>query len=131
MKQIAILLFVFLFCSALMAETSGSICVFPNPSEPPARISPGGDYNPATLMVKVDKKEALHWPHKNRLLIDGLDVSVRHRMVLYSDNKLIQSFWFRFSEYKTNHLRVSFDGYQGVQLGSMKATQSCAVKEKQ
>jgi hypothetical protein len=130
MKLNAILLIVLSIGPSLIAETTGSVCVLPNPSESPTRISPGGEYNPATLMVKIDKKEALHWPHHDGLVIDGLNIGVRHRMVLYSDNKPIQSFWFRFSEYETNRIQVSFDRYQGVQMHGMKALQSYTTKEK-
>ena len=35
----------------------GSICVLPNSSVPPTRISPGGEYNPDTLAVRVDNRE--------------------------------------------------------------------------
>src|SRR5258707_8863259 len=42
----------------------GSICVLPNSPEPPTRISPGGEYNPDTLTLRVDRQESLHWPHK-------------------------------------------------------------------
>jgi len=45
---------------------TGSVCVLPNSPEPPTRMSRGGEYNPDTLMVRVDKRESLRWPHKSR-----------------------------------------------------------------
>ena len=36
---------------------SGSICVLPNSPEPPTRIAPGGEYNPDTLTVRLDKRQ--------------------------------------------------------------------------
>jgi len=66
---------------------AGSICVLPNSPEPPTRISPGGEYNPDTLMVRLDKREPIRWPHKSRLLIDGLDLQDRHLVTLTSDGK--------------------------------------------
>ena len=103
----------------------GTVCVAPNSEEPPSRISPGGQYNPKTLMLRIDKKEAIHWPHKESVKIDGLDVNTRHLIVLYSDGKRIQSFWFRFAEFRSPDLCVDFDGYQGVRLQETKESPWC------
>ena len=110
-------------------SNSGSVCVLPNPSEPPTRISPGGEYNPDTLTVSLDKRQAIHWPHKHPVLIDGLDLHERHLVVLTSDGKRIQSFRFKFSP-QDDDARVClyFDGYQGVQLGDRKSALWCKVK---
>jgi hypothetical protein len=118
MRSTAIALLVFLLlCPTLAAETkSGTICVIPNSEKPPTRISPGGNYNPATLLLKIDAGPAIHWPHKEVFKIDGLDLKKRHLAVLFSDGKRIQSFWFRFGG--ADHLCISFDGYQGVNLQS-------------
>src|ERR1700730_11538017 len=91
---------------------NGSICVLPNSPESPTRMSRGGEYNPDTLMVRVDKRESLRWPHKSRLLIDGLYLRERHLVVLTSDGKRIQSFRFRFSQDDDARLCMAFDGYQ-------------------
>jgi hypothetical protein len=107
---------------------TGSICVLPNSPEPPTRMSRGGEYNPDTLMVRVDKRESLRWPHKSRLLIDGLDLQERHLVVLTSDGKRIQSFRFKFSQDDDARLCMAFDGYQGVQLGNRTNADWCRVK---
>src|SRR5580658_9440689 len=78
---------------------SGTICVLPNPPDLPARISPGGEYNPATLTVKIDKLEPILWPHKHPVRIENLALNERHLVVLTSDGKRIKSFWFRFFQY--------------------------------
>jgi len=107
---------------------SGSICVLPNSTEPPTRISPGGEYNPDTLTVRIDKGQSIRWPHKEPVLIDGLDLQANHLVVLTSDGKRIQSFRFKFSEDDDARLCVYFDGYQGVQLGNTKNALWCKVK---
>src|SRR3974377_1111987 len=108
---------VVLACPEILAQSSrGTICVVPNSPEPPTLVSPGGFYNPATLTLIIDKRAPIPWPHKEWVRIDDLDTNERHLVVLTSDGKKIQSFWFRFSEYKTGRLCISFDGYQGVQL---------------
>jgi hypothetical protein len=50
----------------------GTVCVLPNPTERPTRISPGGDYNPATLTVRIDKEQQIPWPHQQPVRIENL-----------------------------------------------------------
>jgi hypothetical protein len=111
------LLIASMLCPALSAEKgTGTVCVIPNSTMPPRLISPGGSYNPKTLQLKIDKREAVLWPHKDTLKIEDLDLKERHLIVLLSDGKRIQSFRFRFADFGAARLCMSFDGYQGVQL---------------
>ncbi len=107
---------------------TGTVCVLPNSPDPPTRISPGGEYNPATLTVSVDKLPPISWPHKQTSKIENLTLDGRHLIVLRSDGKRIQSFWFRFSDYQDTKLCVYFDGYQGVQFGDKHNTYWCRCK---
>jgi len=111
-----------LLCPALSAEPGpGTICVLSQPDDfRPRVVTPGDEYNPATLKFKIDKREAVSWPHKESLKIVGLDTAERHLIVIVSDGKRIQSTWFRFADYKTSELCVSYDGYGGIQLGEAK-----------
>jgi TonB family protein len=109
-------------------DTHGSICVLPNPPQAPTRISPGGEYNPETLMLRIDEHKPTPWPHKQPVLIDGLDLQANHLVVLISDGKRIQSFRFKFSEDDDAKLCIYYDGYQGVQLGNKKNADWCSVK---
>jgi hypothetical protein len=106
----------------------GMVCVLPNSPEPPTRISPGGEYNPATLTIRIDKRPPLPWPHKASARIENLALNDRHLLVLTSDGKRIQSLWFRFSDFKDPKLCIYFDGYQGVQLGDKHSTFWCKCK---
>jgi hypothetical protein len=128
-SAIVAILIASLFCSALSADSgSGTVCVAPNSEKPPTRISPGGSYNPATLLLQIDKRDAVHWPHKDSIKIDGLSITEQHLVVLISDGKRIQSFWFRFADYRTEDLCIAFDGYQGVQLQEAKRSPWCKCK---
>jgi len=109
-------------------EGAGTICVLPNSPDPPTLISPGGEYNPSTLTVAIDKQTPIPWPHKRTAKIENLTLAGRHLIVLRSDGKRIQSFWFRFSDYRDTTLCVSFDGYQGVQFGDKHTTYWCRCK---
>jgi hypothetical protein len=107
---------------------TGSICVLTNSPEPPTRISPGGMYNPDTLTVRVDRGELIRWPHKEPVLIEGLNLQDNHLVVLTSDGKRIQSFRFKFAEEDEAKLCIYFDGYEGVQLGNRKTAFWCKAK---
>ncbi len=117
---------------ALLAPSAvgqqGFVCVAPNSTQRPTRISPGGDYNPTTLSVKTDKGRLVLWPHKEGLRIADLDLNERHLVTLVSDGKAISSFWFKFSQYKSQDLCLSFDGYQGPQLQEIKSSPWCKCK---
>jgi hypothetical protein len=106
----------------------GTVCVLPNPTEPPARFSAGGNYNPATLTVSIDKGQQVPWPHKHSVRIENLSLSGRHLIVLMSDRKRIQSLWFRFSDFKEAMLCLYYDGYQGVQLEDKQTALWCKCK---
>ena len=106
----------------------GSVCVLPNSPEPPTRISPGGEYNPDTLTLRIDAQKTIRWPHKQPVLMNDLDLKANHLVVLTSDGKRIKSFRFKFSEGDDAKLCIYFDGYQGVQLGSQKNADWCRVK---
>ena len=119
------------FAQRASTETNtgnGTVCLLPNSSEVPTRISPGGSYNPATLALRIDKRESIPWPHKKPVLIDGLDMRGPHLVVLTSDGKRIQSFQFKFGEYHDDRLCISYDGYQGVQLGNRTDALWCKVE---
>ena len=116
MKSSALVVMLLMCSSGQAQQKVGSICVAPNSSEHPTMISPGGDYNPATLLLKIDHREEIPWPHEKPVSVKELTLEEPHLIVLTSDGKRIQSFRFRFSEYPNAELCMSFDGYQGVQL---------------
>lgn len=112
------------------ASGRGSICVLPNSPDPPTWISPGGNYNPNTLTVRIDSRDTMHWPHKTPILIDALDLQEKHLIVLTSDGRQIMSARFRFSNYHDVHLCAYFDGYQGIMLGNTSDALWCKVKKR-
>jgi len=79
-------------------------------------------------MLKIDKQQAISWPHKESLKIEGLEFKKRHLVVLTSDGKRIESFWFKFADFKSADLCVAYDGYQGVQLREAKSSPWCKCK---
>ena len=122
---ILVLLLPSLWSPSWAQSTSGSVCVAPNSEEPPTRVSPGQMFNPATLLIRIDKRKALAWQHNGSLKIDGLALNERHLLAVISDGKPIQSLWFRFTQYKSSELCASFDGNRGVQLDEKNRSPWC------
>ncbi len=113
----------------LLAEPGqGTVCVAPNSAQSPKLFSPGLEYNPATLSLKIDQRQTIPWPHKDSVKIDGLDLKKRHLLMLTSDGKRLQSFWFRFSDYESVDLCIAFDGYGGPELREAKGAPWCKCK---
>jgi len=115
---IAVLLAALLCPTSFTQSEHGSVCVAPVSEDWP--LTQGGglpicDSNKFSL--KVDEQKTFSWPTKESVKIDGLDLSVRHRVVVYCDGKPHQSFTFRFSEFKSRDLCLFInDFYKTVQL---------------
>jgi hypothetical protein len=117
-----LLLTLILSISHLVAaqQITGSVCVPARADDPfwkePATL-PDGQINSHGLRVKIDKRPATAWPNRKSLKIDELDTNERHILVvLSSDGKPIESVRFRFSDYKSTELCMTYDGYQGLGL---------------
>lgn len=106
--------------SGLAQQGMGSVCVAARIDDPfikePA-IPPNGEINSHGLKVRIDKRPAEEWPQRKSLRFDGLDTSERHVLVvLDSSGKPIESVRFKFSDYKSTNLCMSYDGYEGIGL---------------
>jgi len=133
MKFISIgLTCVFLFSQAGAPEPGrGSVCVASRAATPfhlqvdtlTGAATSGG------LRVRIDKRPSQPWPHKESLKIDGLDPQECHLLAVLGDHgKPIESLWFRFSDYKSVDLCMSYVGYQGVQLQEANRSPWCKCK---
>jgi hypothetical protein len=113
---------VLLFPTAGDAEPqTGTVCVASR-SDYPFRgqvIPPTGEVSSGGLQVKIDKRPAVPWPQRESLKIEGLDLKERHLLAVLDDRgKPVESLWFRFINYKSIHLCMSYDGYQGMGLSN-------------
>ncbi len=106
------ILFAVLTCPAMPAD-NGTICVAPVPLDVLSSKYVVGPilFNPATLSLQIDKSGQIPWPHKAAFKVNGLDLRQRHLVTLISDGKRIQSFWFRFTDFQSADLCLSFDGF--------------------
>jgi len=105
------------------APKAGLVCVIPDP--PGAQYYASVPFDLKTLMFRIDDGEKTRWPKKTGLKIQGLSLSKKHLVVVYSWGRPIQSFRFRFSEYKETELCLLFDGYGGPDLRTMSSLCRC------
>jgi hypothetical protein len=105
----AVTLVLLVSISGAAQRGTGGVCVA-------ARIDDPFWKEPA-LKVRVDTRPVEEWPERKSLKIDGLDTSERHLLVvLDSSGKPIESVRFKFSDYKSTDLCMTYDGYQGIGL---------------
>lgn len=119
------------FCSISPAQSEGgSMCIAPISKEWPATAgAPDLACSPSKLSVRIDTPKTFAWPTKKSVMIDGLDLSARHRVVVYCDGKPQQSFSFRFSEFKAKQLCLFLnDLYKTVQLWEPSQAPWCKCK---
>jgi hypothetical protein len=102
---------------------TGMLCVIPDPPGCCERFTI--PFNLKTLMFRIDNGNKTPWPQKTGLKIEGLSLGEKHLVVVYSDGKPIQSFRFRFTDYKETELCLLFDGYGGPALLHMSKLCGC------
>lgn len=93
-----ILVIALLLLSVLHAQSpSGSVCVAPVPKVwKPQALPPGIRCESSNITVSFDGEASVKWPQSRSLLIDSLDISRRHRVVVSCNGRPQQSFQFRF-----------------------------------
>lgn len=96
----------------------GTICISPVPQKPTLTfVPPAAPCDGAKLALKIDQQRPIPWPLKGSRKIDGLDVTVSHRILVLCDGKAQQSFTFRFSDFRGRELCLFInDLYKTVQL---------------
>jgi hypothetical protein len=114
-----LLVFALMFSHLASAQQDGgSVCVAARADDPFWKESatlPDGKINSHGLKLKVDKRPAVLWPLGKSLKVEGLELSERHALaVLDSTGKPLEALRFRFSEYKSTELCMTYDGYQGM-----------------
>ena len=102
---------------------TGMVCVIPDP--PSSQYYASVPFDLKTLMFKIDNGMKTAWPQKMGLKVGGLSLSERHLVIVYSWGRPIQSFRFRFTDYKQTELCLLFDGYGGPDLRPMRKLCRC------
>lgn len=102
---------------------AGMLCVIPDPPGCCNLVTVPFDLK--TLMFSIDNGKRTPWPQKMGFKIEGLILAEKHLVVVYSGGKSIQSFRFRFADYKETELCLLFDGYGGPDLRHMSKLCHC------
>ena len=80
---------------------SGSLCIAPVFVDAKPLIVPGLDCEADKISLKIDT-QVMAWPIKESVKLSDLDLTTRHRVMVFCDHKPQQSFAFRFSQFKTH-----------------------------
>lgn len=96
-----VLLTVVLICPSYAAQSeTGSICIAPvGPTWGQAWLR-----CPSAWSLRIDLQKPIPWPRTKSFKIDELDVTTRHRIVIFCSGKAEQSFVFKFAEFKNSAL---------------------------
>jgi hypothetical protein len=130
MKGIAVLLLGILVCPALASDTHGTVCVAPIPPGGPRAVdSPEHVCRSGKLSYRIDSRPAIGWPHRASFELEDIDITHRHRVIVFCDGKPQQSFSFSFDSYKSTDLCLFInDLYQTAQLWERKQSPWCKCK---
>lgn len=106
--------------SGTAQQKTGSVCIAARIDDPffkePATL-PNGEINSHGLKVRVDKMAAIDWPGRKSLKVSDLSTDELHVVaVLAANGKSINSVRFKFAQFNSTDLCMSYDGYQGIGL---------------
>jgi hypothetical protein len=118
--------------NAFAENETGSVCIAPMLWESQTgnfRLSAPGLYcESAQISLKIDE-QVIPSPIKESVKLTGLDLSSRHRVIVFCDHKPQQSFTFRFSDFKMKQLCLFLNGfYLTAQLWEAKRAPWCKCK---
>jgi hypothetical protein len=121
MNRLRLFAFVLLFFQYSVAQQrTGTLCVAARIDDPFWKESatlPNGQINSHGLQFGIDKRSIVKWPEREGLKVEGLDTAERHLVsVRDSKGKPIEAVWFKFSDFKSTNVCMSYDGYQRIGL---------------
>ena len=99
---------------------SGSMCiasVTPPNSGQKSLANPSGGNRIASYSVQIDKRKPVITSNDKSISISSLEVGRKHLVKIFGDERQIESFGFRFSEFSTTKLCLWFNAlYETWQL---------------
>jgi hypothetical protein len=97
-------------------KESGSLTIFTVPKTWSKYIGPGLDCEPSKLSIRIDDGDTVQWPRTKRIAVRDLALDKSHLVTARCAGKPLQAVRFRFSNYKSTHVCVSYDAYGGIYL---------------
>jgi hypothetical protein len=91
---------------------AGSICLAPFESPTSGEKSlanPAGGNRVSTYSIQVDKMSPVVLSNERPVRISSIGTGRKHLIKIIGDGKIVESFWFKFGEFKTKDLCLFFN----------------------
>jgi hypothetical protein len=113
--------FAVIFCSLFLPQEGlsqeiGFLTIFAVPAAWSKYISSNTYCEPSKLSVRIDDGETVQWPRKQQLEVKDLALDQSHLVTARCAGKPLQAVRFRFSNFKSTNVCVSYDAYGGIYL---------------
>lgn len=99
-----------------LKHEDGSLTIFTVPNTWSKYISPGLYCEASKLSIRIDDGDTVQWPRKQRVQVKNLALGQSHLVTAGCGGKPLQAARFRFSNFKSTHVCVSYDIYGGIYL---------------
>jgi hypothetical protein len=113
---VAITLYLLFLSQQNLKQENGSITIFTVPDTWSKYIGPGKYCESSRLSVRIDNGNTVQWPRKQRVDVKDLPLDRSHLVTARCAGKPLQAVRFRFSDFKSTHVCVSYDVYGGIYL---------------
>ena len=100
----------------ILGQQNGSLTIFTVPDTWSKYVGPGRYCEPGKLSIRIDNGDTVQWPRKQRVQVKGLALDQSHLVTARCAGKPLQAARFRFSDFKSVHVCVSYDVYGGIYL---------------
>ena len=99
-----------------LKQEDGSLTIFTVPDTWSKYIGPGKYCEASKLSMRIDDGDTVQWPRKQRIQVNDLALDRSHLVTARCAGKPLQAARFRFSDFKSTHVCVSYDVYGGIYL---------------
>lgn len=99
-----------------LKQENGSLTIFTVPDTWSKYIGPGKYCEASELSIRIDDGDTVQWPRKQRVQVNDLALDRSHLVTARCAGKPLQAARFRFSDFKSTHVCVSYDVYGGIYL---------------
>jgi hypothetical protein len=99
-----------------LGQEYGSLTIFTVPNTWSKYVGPGKYCESGKLSVRIDQGNTVQWPRKQREEVKDLALDRSHLVTARCIGKPLQAVRFRFSDFKSTHVCVSYDVYGGIYI---------------
>jgi hypothetical protein len=100
----------------ILGQENGFLTIFTVPDTWSKYVGPGRYCEPSKLSIRIDNGDTVQWPRKQRVQVKDLALDQSHLVTARCAGKPLQAARFRFSDFKSVHVCVSYDVYGGIYL---------------